>query len=119
MSIKLFDAELKIMEILWREGDVSAKNLAKIMAKEIDWSKSTTYTMIKRCVDKGAINRIEPGFICHPAITIEEAREYKLAELINQMYGGAVDRLVASILERKNLTQDEINRLKQIVDNLE
>jgi len=119
MPIKLFDAELKIMEILWKEGDVSAKNLVEILNKEIGWSKSTTYTMIKRCVDKGAINRIEPGFICRPAITIEQTREYKLTELVNQMYGGAVDRLVASILERKNLSQDEINRLKYIVDNLE
>jgi len=119
MPVKLFDGELKILEILWKEGDLSAKNLAEILNKEIGWSKSTTYTMIKRCVDKGAINRTEPGFICRPAITIDETREYKITELANQMYGGAVDRLVASILESKSLTPDEINRLKHIVDNLE
>jgi len=119
MPVKLFDAELKIMEILWENGETSAKQIAEILGKEIGWSKSTTYTMIKRCVDKGAISRSEPGFICHPLVTAQDAREYKLDELVNQMYGGAVDMLVASILQSKKLSLDEIERLKQIVATLE
>jgi len=119
MRVKLFDAELKIMEILWKNSEASAKQIADILGKEIGWSKSTTYTMIKRCVDKGAISRNDPGFICRPTVTAEEAREYKLDELVNQMYGGAVDRLIASILQSKKLSYDEIERLKQIVITLE
>ena len=119
MAIKLFDSELKVMEILWKEGDTTAKRLAEILGEQINWSKTTTYTIIKRCLEKGAIERIEPKFICRPLVTIDQAREYETTELINKMYDGATDQLVASILERTNLSAEEIRRLKQIVSELE
>ena len=115
MSMKLFDAELKVMEVLWSEGDTTAKRVAEILGERIGWSKTTTYTMIKRCRDKGAIERREPHWVCHPLVTIEEAREYETNELINKMFGGAADQLVASILGRGNLSEDEIERLKRAV----
>jgi predicted transcriptional regulator len=117
--MKLFDSELKIMEILWREGDISAKRIAEIAKEQIGWRKTTTYTNIKRCIDKGAVNRYPDQFICHPLVTKEETQEYETNELINKMYGGAADQLVASILGKKNLSSEEIERLKQLVKNLE
>ncbi len=118
MEIKLFDSELKIMDILWKEGDTTAKRIAEILKEQVDWSKTTTYTVIKKCINKGAIKRHEPNFVCHPLVTIEQAREAETTELINKMYGGAADQLVASILGRKNLTPAEIEKLKQLVSNL-
>lgn len=117
-KIKLYDSELKVMEILWKQGDVSAKIIAQILAQQISWSKTTTYTVIKKCIDKNAIRRVEPGFICRPIITKEQAREYETTELINKMYDGAADTLVASIIGRKNLTSEEIERLKQMITEL-
>ncbi len=117
--MKLFDSELKIMDVLWKEGDTAARRIAKILKAQVGWSKTTTYTLIKRCIDKGAIERYDSDFICHPLVTIEQAREVETTELINKMYGGAADQLVASILGQKNLTTAEIERLKQILSNLE
>ena len=116
--IKLFDSELKVMEILWEQGGVTAKKIAQILAQKISWSKTTTYTVIKKCIDKGAIQRVEPGFICHALISKDQAREYETTELINKMYGGCADSLVASILGSKNLSSEEIERLKQTVNDL-
>lgn len=118
MEIKLFDSELKIMEFIWKEGDSTAKEIANAMKKQVDWSKTTTYTVIKKCIDKRAIERQEPKFICHALITKEQVQQYETDELINKMYGGAADKLVASILGSKNLTSQEIKRLKQIINNL-
>jgi len=53
--MKLFDSELNIMEILWRDGDFTAKRIAEITKENIGWSKTTTYTFIKRCLDKGQL----------------------------------------------------------------
>ena len=119
MEIKLIDSELKIMEILWKEGDTTAKRIAEITREHIGWSKTTTYTIIKKCLDKGAIERNDPNFVCHALITREQAQEFETTELINKMYDGAADRLIASILGRNNLTPQEIDRLKQLVDSLE
>ena len=69
MEQQLFDAELHVMRLLWSEGDKSAKELVTILRDSIGWNKNTTYTVIKRLVQKGAIERIEPGFICHPLIS--------------------------------------------------
>ena len=49
---KLFDSELKVMEVLWREGSMTAGNIAAILAEEIGWNRNTTYTVIKKCVEK-------------------------------------------------------------------
>ena len=119
MTIKLFDSELKVMEVLWKEGDTPAKKIAEFLGEQICWSKTTTYTIIKRCLDKEAIERREPNWVCHPLISIEEAREYEAAELINKMFNGAADQLVASILGRRDLSKDEIERLKLVVRELE
>jgi predicted transcriptional regulator len=119
MDFKLTDAEHKVMEVLWREGDTTAKRVSEILREQIGWSKTSTYTMIKRCFDKGAIERREPNWVCHPLITIEDAREFETTELINKMFYGATDRLVASILERKTLSKEDIERLKQIIQELE
>lgn len=118
MQIKLFDSELKIMDVIWKNGDITAKNIAEILKEQVGWSKTTTYTLIKRCIDKGAIERIEPNFVCHALVTIEQARELETTQLINKMYDGAPDLLVASILGRENLSPKEIERLKKLVNNL-
>ncbi|MCL1845518.1 MAG: BlaI/MecI/CopY family transcriptional regulator [Defluviitaleaceae bacterium] len=113
--LKLYDAELKIMQTLWREGEASAKRIAEILGEEVGWKKTTTYTMLKRCVDKGAVERREPGFVCRPIISAEDVREYETDELINKMYGGAADVLVASLLDGKKLSDAEISRLRQMI----
>jgi predicted transcriptional regulator len=119
MEIKLFDSELKVMDILWKEGDTTAKRIAEILKEQVGWSKTTTYTVIKKCIDKGAIGRVDPDFVCHPLVTRAQARELETTELINKMYDGAADQLVASILGRKNLSPEEIKRLKDLVCNWE
>ena len=53
MNIKLFDSEIKVMEVLWKEGDLTAKQLADILSEKIGWNKNTTYTVIKKCISKG------------------------------------------------------------------
>ena len=62
MDIKLFDSELKVMCVLWNEGDTTAKHISDVLKKEIGWNMNTTYTLIKRCIKKGAIERSEPNF---------------------------------------------------------
>jgi len=116
--MKLFDSELKVMGILWQEGDTTAKKIAEILAGQTGWSKTTTYTVIKKCIDKGAISRMEPNFICHAAVTREQAQEEETTELINKMYGGMSDQLVAAILGRKKLSVKEIQKLKSLIKKL-
>ena len=118
-NIKLFDSELKVMDILWKEGIVPAKYVADRLTQELGWNKNTTYTLIKRCMKKGAIERTEPNFMCHALIAKEDVQETETNELINKIYDGSVDKLFAALLGRKKLSIEQIEKLKQIVDSLE
>jgi predicted transcriptional regulator len=118
MEIKLFDSELKVMDVLWKEGDMTAKRISDILKERVGWNMNTTYTLIKRCIGKGAIERREPNFMCHALIPKEQVQEQETTELINKVFDGSADLLFASLLNRKNLSAEEIERLKQIVNNL-
>lgn len=104
MDIKLFDSELKVMCVLWSEGDTTAKHISDVLKKEIGWNMNTTYTLIKRCIKKGAIERSEPNFMCHALIPKEEVQEAETNELIDKIYDGSVDKLFAALLGRKKLS---------------
>ena len=122
-EVKLYDSELKIMEYLWQCANVAqrvtAKDIAAEMARTVGWSKTTTYTVLKKCVEKGAVARHEPGFVCTPLVSMEQVQEYETRELINKMYQGSADLLVASLIGQQKLSGDEITRLKALVSQLE
>lgn len=116
MEMKLFDSELKIMGVLWREGDVTAKHISDVLKEETGWNMNTTYTLINRCIKKGAIERSEPHFLCHAQISKEEVQKEETEELINKIYDGSADKLFAALLGRKSLSARQLKRLKEIVE---
>lgn len=116
MEIKLFDAELKVMDVLWKEGNCPARHIAEVLTNKYGWNVNTTYTLIKRCIKKGAIERSEPNFMCHALIPIEDVQEAETNELIDKIFDGSADKLFAALLNRKKLSADQIDKLMQIVD---
>lgn len=119
MDVKLFDSELKVMDVLWREGENTAKYISDVLKEETGWNMNTTYTLIKRCISKGAIERSEPNFMCRALIPKERVQEQETNELINKVFDGSANKLFAALVGRKNLSDGEIEKLKQIVGDLE
>lgn len=93
-----------------------AKHVADILNRELGWNKNTTYTLIKRCMKKGAIERTEPNFMCHALIPKEKVQEAETDELIDKVYDGSADKLFAALLGRKKLSSEQIESLKRIVE---
>lgn len=119
MAVKLFDSELKIMEVLWREGDLTAKRISDILKEEIGWNMNTTYTVIKKCIAKNAVLRSEPNFMCHALITRAEVQEAEAEELIGKLFDGSPDLLFASLLSSKKLSKEQIGKLREMISELE
>lgn len=119
MGIKLFDSELKVMEALWREGELSAGQLARILKDETGWNRNTTYTVLKKCVDKGAAVRSDPGFICRALITREQVQRQETDELINKMFDGSAELFFSAFLREKSTNPGELEKLKKMVEELE
>lgn len=117
--MKFFDSELKVMDVLWTYGDLRAKEISDILKNEIGWNMNTTYTVIKKCIKKGAIERLEPHFLCHALVTKEGAQNTETEELIGKFYDGSVEKLFAALIGRRKLSDDEITHLKQMVTELD
>ena len=118
MSIKVFDSELKIMEVLWKEGDLTAGQLAKILKEQTGWNRNTTYTVIGKLIEKGAIERYGDNFSCRALISKEQIRQHEAQELVGKLFDGSAEMFLSAFLSGKQLPNDEINRLKQLVERL-
>lgn len=119
MEIKLFDSELKVMNVLWKEGDCRAKHIANVLNQEIGWNMNTTYTLIKRCIKKGAIQRSEPNFMCHALIPKAQVQIAETKELLDKMFDSSMDKMFAALIGNKQLSRDQIENLKKLVQDLE
>ena len=119
MAIKLFDSELKVMGVLWREGDQTAKRISDILKEEIGWNMNTTYTVIKKCIAKGAIARSEPNFLCHALVTRETVQEAETEELLGKLFDGAPEQLFASLLGSHRLNREQIEQLRRMIAALD
>ena len=114
--MKLFDSEWKVMDELWDNGDLSAKELAQRMNARTGWNKNTTYTVIKKCVDKGAIERREPNFLCHALLSRREARREETQALVDRAFDGSAELLMASLLGREQVSQQTLARLRRMIE---
>ena len=119
MEIKLQESERKVMEVLWKEGDLPARAIAQRLEEQVGWNVNTTYTLIKRCIAKGAIARTEPHFQCRALLARDEVQRSAARELIDKVFDGAADRLFAALLSQESLSREEIARLKALVGQLD
>ena len=117
--MKVHDSELKVMEVLWRDGELAAGQLVKLLKEETGWNRNTTYTVIKKLVEKGAVERIEPHFICRPLITKEQVQQYEAVELGDKLFDGSAEAFLSAFLSGREISDDEVLRLKSLVESLD
>ena len=117
--MKLFDSELKIMDVLWRRGKTPAKEIADELGNTVGWNKNTTYTVIKKCVQKGFIERLEPNFVCRALVSKEQAVQDDAREFINSVFDGSVPMLFSALLSQKSLSKEELEELKRMINEVE
>ena len=89
-EIRLHEGELNVMELLWSNKELAAKDISKIIKEYIGWEKNTTYTVIKRLIDKGAITREDPGFICKANVTKKKIQDIETKALLDKLYSGSL-----------------------------
>jgi len=106
------------MEILWNEGDLTAGQLARILKEQTGWNRNTTYTVIKKLIDKGAVRRSGSNFLCKALVAKEQIRLYEAEELLDKLFDGSVEVFLSAFLNGGTLSADEINSLKQLVEKL-
>ena len=115
-AIRLHEGELNVMELLWSNKALAAKDIAKIIKEYIGWEKNTTYTVIKRLIDKGAIEREDPGFICRAIISKSTIQEIETKALLDKIYNGSLSNFIATYLVNQEFSSSDIAELKKIIN---
>lgn len=113
---KLFDSEIKVMEIIWSNEPITAKQISIIAAETIGWNKNTTYTIIKKLEAKGFIKREEPGFICTSLISRNEVQKSETQSLVDKLFGGSKKALFSALLEDERLSDNDIQVLREMIE---
>ena len=116
MSLKLFDSEMKLMDIIWDKEPISAKEISLLAAEGIGWNKNTTYTVLKKLEAKGYIKREDPGFICTSLVSKKDIRSSETKGLIDRLFGGSKKALFSALLEDEELTDKELDELKKMIE---
>lgn len=115
-NINLSDAELVLMNILWSNGSLEARTIAVLANKETGWEKNTVYTMIRRLIDKGAIIRSEPDFICTASVIKSDVGRQQTKRLLDKMYNGSAKLFLRAFIREQSLSEQELEELKCLID---
>lgn len=114
-EIRLHEGELNVMELLWSNPVLAAKDISKIIKEYVGWEKNTTYTVIKRLIDKGAVSREDPGFLCRAEISKKEIQAIETRALFAKMFGGSLSNFISEYLSDCELTTEDVWELQNIL----
>lgn len=114
------ETEWKIMEVVWSSRGMGFAEIKNALS-DMNWSDSTIKTLIRRLVAKGALEFKENGGV-NKYFAVAEQDECRLKEtknLINRIYNGSVKMLVTNLVNDSNLSEDEAEKLMDIISKIE
>ena len=113
---KLGIVEAKFAEIIWNNEPIASSELAKLALKELDWKKSTTYTVLKRLCDRGIF--VNNSGTVSSLISKKDFYALQSEEVVNDSFCGSLPAFVAAFSSRKKLSDDEINQLQDMINKM-
>ena len=118
--MNLTDIEWNVMELLWEKGQVTGREATEHMEAELDWSRSTTLTHLRRMEAKGAVgSRTVDGLkTFEPLVKREDAVLQETTDFLGRIYKGSLSLMVSQLTQKQALPQEEIEELYAILDQM-
>ena len=113
-SPKIFESEYRFCLILWEHEPVKSTELARLCKEQLGWSKTTTYTVIKRLSERGVVRN--ENTIVTALISKEEAQLSELDELVEKKFEGSLPAFIAAFARRQELSDAEIEEIRRIIE---
>lgn len=111
---KIFESEYKFCLILWENEPIKSPELAEICKEKLGWSKTTTYTVIKRLRDRGVVKSEDT--VVTSLISKDAAQMAEIDELMLKKFDGSISAFVAAFSKYQKLTDSEISEIRRIID---
>lgn len=111
---KIFESEYRFCLILWENEPVSSRVLSELCKERLGWSKTTTYTVIKRLSDRGVVKN--ENTIVTSLVSKDEAQKAEIDELVEKKFEGSLPAFIAAFAKSKKLSQEDIDEIRRIID---
>ncbi len=113
---KIFESEYRFCLILWANEPVKSSELARLCAQQLGWSKTTTYTVIKRLRERGVLKNEDATVTS--LVSKEEIQRSELQELVEKRFEGSLPAFLAAFGSRRKLSRKEAEELKALIDTM-
>ncbi len=100
--------------MLWEHEPIKSTELAKLCNEKLGWSKTTTYTVIKRLCDRGAIKN--ENTIVTSLVSQDQVQAAEIDELLEKKFDGSLPAFVAAFTKHKKLSPEEIDAVQAMID---
>ena len=114
MEIELGEIQAEFAEIIWKNEPVTSRELVAICEKELNWKKSTTYTVLRKLCEKGLFKN-ENGTVTS-VVSKEQFNASKSEKFVEDTFGGSLPAFIAAFTSRKKLTKSELDQIQKMID---
>ena len=115
-EIKLGLVEAHFADIVWQNEPVSTKQLVSICETELNWKRTTTYTVLKKLCERGIFVTKESTVTS--LISKEEFYAIKSEKFVDETFEGSLPAFIAAFASRKKPTKEELKEIKRMIDTL-
>ena len=114
---KIFESEYRFCLILWEHEPVNSTKLVELCRNQLDWSKATTYTVIRRLAERGVLKN--ENATVTSLISKEQAQASRLEEMVEETFEGSIPAFIAAFSRSRKLTKQEVQELRQLINDYE
>lgn len=114
-ELKLCESEYRFASIVWENEPVGSGELVAVCEKQLGWKKSTTYTVLKRLVERGIFKN--ENSIITALINQEQVQKFESEQFINRTFGGSLPQFITAFMNDKKLSKGEADQLKKLIDS--
>lgn len=118
-SAHLTDAELRLMEVLWRKGKATVSEVVEELPKKVPLAYSTVLTTLRILENKGYVQHVKDGraFVYQPLVARGQAQESAVTHLVRHFFEGSPELLMLNLIESKKIDPKELARLKKKIED--
>lgn len=113
-SPKIFESEYRFCLLLWKNEPISCAAIAAICKEELGWSRTTTYTVIKRLSERGVLKN--ENSIVTSLVSKEDVQISEIDEMMEKTFEGSLPAFIAAFAKRQQLSTEEIEEIKRIIE---
>lgn len=111
---KIFESEYRFCLILWENEPITSSQLAVLCKEKLGWSRTTTYTVIKRLSDRGVLKN--ENAIVSSLVSKQEVQVSEINELMDKTFEGSLPAFIAAFAKRQKLSDEEIEEIRRIIE---